>query len=82
MRIPDGRIFKVMFSVVSIYYSVYRQGGSSLYRDPAPPPGIFKLVQLGPHCKETPYSDLFKLYEARMVGKRAVSILLECFLVS
>ena len=59
----------------------------------APPPvqgssrpttsGIFKRVQLGPHCTGTPPPHMFKLvhYEARMVGRLPVGILLECFLV-
>ena len=39
---------------------------------------MFKSIQLGPHC-----TDRFKLvhYEVRLVGKQAVGILLECFLV-
>ena len=47
------------------------------------PPGIFKLVQLGPHCTETPAPDMFKpvYFETRMVGMRAVGILVECFFV-
>ena len=60
-----------------------------LYRDPqslfwACLWGMFKLVELGPHCTWTPSPRPFlKLvhYEAHTVGKLAVGILLECFLV-
>ena len=50
---------------------------------------MFKLVQLGPHCtgiSPPPFpcpQYMFKPvhYEAHTVGKRAVDILLECFIV-
>ena len=49
------------------------------YRDYPPPPA----ANHGPHCADTPPppADTFKLghYEARMVGKRTVGILLQCF---
>ena len=45
---------------------------------------MFKPVQLEPHCTEPP-PNTFKLalppHPPRVVGKRAVGILLECFLV-
>ena len=46
------------------------------------PPDMFKLVQLGHHSSGHQPPDMFKLvhYEACTVGKRAVGILLECFL--
>ena len=65
---------KVMFSVVSFSLSVHR--GSSLYTGPHPPRPVF--------CPSPPPpEDMFKLvyYEARTVSKRAVVILLDCFLV-
>ena len=56
-----------------------------LCTEPAPPLDMFKLVQLGPHCTGTPPlpQDIFKLvhYDAHTVGKLAVGILLEYFLV-
>ena len=66
-----------MFSVTSV-----RQVVSSV-QDPGPGPSP-RHVQLGPHCtgsSPSPLSNMFKLvyYEARMVDKQAVSILLECF---
>ena len=57
------------------------------YRDPpcigSCSPGMFKLVQLGPHCTGTLPSNLFKLvhYKVSTVDKRVVGILMECFLV-
>ena len=50
---------------------------------PWPRPDMFKLVQLRPHCTGIPL-DMFKLvhYEAHMVGKWVVGILLECFLLT
>ena len=50
---------------------------------PPPPPGsALALLDMGPYCIGPP-PDMFKLvnYEARKVGKRAISILLEFFLV-
>ena len=51
--------------------------------DPPPPPDIFKLVQLGPHCTAPPPPDMLKLvhYEAHTVRKRVAGIRLKCFLV-
>ena len=72
------------------------QGHLPTVHDPTPPVqdpqslfwaclwGMFKLVELGPHCTCTPSPRPFlKLvhYEAHTVGKLAVGILLECFLV-
>ena len=77
-----------MFSVVSVI--LFREG--ILCKTPDPGPGLAPatdhtvqgppVVQLGPHCTEP--TDMFALvhYEADMVGKRTVGILLECFLVS
>ena len=50
-----------------------------------PYPDIFKLVQLGSHCMPPPPPTRFNLFiikNARTIGKRAVGILLECFLVN
>ena len=51
-----------------------------------PPPDMFKLVhyvRLEPDCTGTATPNILKLvhYEARTVGKRAIHILLESFLV-
>ena len=53
--------------------------GTSRYREPSAPPNMFKLVQ--PHCTGT-HPRPQHIHEAcTVVGKRAVCILLECFLV-
>ena len=65
-------------------------GGGATIQDPGQPsllyractPDMFKLNQDGPHCTAPP-PETFKLvhYETCTVSKRAVGILLDCFLV-
>ena len=81
-RQREGKVFS------HVCHSVHKgEGGThctwSQSCAPAPPPpDMFKLVQLSPYCTRTP-PNIFKLvqYKARKVGKRAVGILLECFLL-
>ena len=63
---------------------------------PQSPIMFLPLLNISPHCKGTPHLDMFKLFKIfvghmfflwatdtpRQVGKSAVRILLECFLVA
>ena len=74
---------KVMFSVVCLFaggggvtmWPLPMMHLTSPYRDRL---NVFKLVQLGPHYIPTPPTPR---HERRLVGRRAVGVLLKCFLV-
>ena len=90
----------IMFSVMPVGLFVHMGSHVTITHDALDltTPGMFKRVQLGPHCTGKPPTppsvhgppalapplDMFKLvhYEAGMIGKWAVGILLECFLGS
>ena len=84
----QGSRWKVMLSVMCVCQSVCSQRGIPPYKAlvdlylALEALDMLKLIQFGPDCIGTP-QDTFKLvhYEAPTVGKRAVGIRLEYFLV-